>query len=164
MMRLHDKRSIVAVDPTSYGLAHVFFEDGRLLDWATFRRNGDGDERAILDRILEGSAADVLVLEDPRAPGCRRYPRVRVLLEMLATHAMKRGFRVQIVAREDVREAWRARGARNKQQVAAAIAERFPELRPFVPPPRKNTMREDDRINLFDATSLALFAAREEGD
>lgn len=164
MTQLHDKRSIVAVDPTPYGLTYVFFEDGQLMDWATFRRNGEGDERAILDRIIGGTAADVVVFEDPRAPGARRYARIRVLLQALATHARKRGIEVRLVPRQDVRASWKTRGVMNKQAVAAAIAERLPELRPFVPPHRKNTMREDDRVHIFDAASLALYAFGEPRD
>jgi hypothetical protein len=164
MMPLHDKRSIVAVDPTPYGLTYAFFEDGQLMDWATFRRNGEGDERAILDRILGGTAADVVVLEDPRAPGAKRYARVRILLQALATHARKRGLEVRLVARQDVRDSWKAHGIANKQAVAAAIAARLPELRAFVPPDRKNTMREDDRVHIFDAVSLALYAFGEPRD
>jgi hypothetical protein len=156
MTRLLDRRSIVAIDPSDRGLAFVFFEEGRLIDWGTWR--DDGNELALLDRLLDGCAADVLVLEDPSAPGCRRKARVRELLRMLERNARRGGRTVFKVARDSVRSEWKAQGCRTKQQVAAAIAERFPELETVVPPPRKVYRSEDSRVQLFDAASLVLHA------
>ena len=61
MTQIADQRSIVGVDPGSRGLAFVFFERGTLLDWGTRRR--DGDELALLDRLLDRCNAEVLVLK-----------------------------------------------------------------------------------------------------
>ena len=94
MSCLRDKRSIVGIDPTSYGLAYVAFENGELLDWGNLRRNGEGGELAMLDRIVDGVAADVLVLEEPDAEHCHRHPRIRKLLRDLTRHARRRGIRV----------------------------------------------------------------------
>jgi len=39
---------------------------------------------------------------------------------------------------------------------ARLVADRFPELEPFLPPVRKIWMHEDDRMSIFDAASFAL--------
>jgi hypothetical protein len=153
----YGQRSVVAIDPTPKGIAYVFFENGELLDCA--QRSTTADEREILaavDEILSGCAADILVLEDPDVGSTRRHPRMRHVLRLVTSHVRKRGIPVVQVAREEVRAAWAARGLTTKEAIAAAIAERYPLLAPFVPPPRKYPASEDARVNLFDAASLAL--------
>jgi hypothetical protein len=156
MTTLAEHRSIVSVHPGGNSLAYVFFEDGRLTDWQTIETNGEGDILGILDRVLDGCAADILVIEDADATGCKRKPEMRLHLKSMAAHARGRGFLVRLVSASDVRLAWRSRGERNKQAVAAALAQHFPELRHLVPPPRKNFMSEDARVHIFNAASLVL--------
>jgi hypothetical protein len=157
-MTLTEHRSIVAVDPHGSKLTYVFFEDGRLVDWQTIEKSGEGDLCAILDQVLDGCAADILILEDPAAVGCRRHSSVRMALKRMAEHAGSRGFVVQLVSADEARQKWRENGARNKQAVAAAIADQFSELRHLVPPPRKNFMSEDARVHIFAAASLTVHA------
>jgi hypothetical protein len=47
-------------------------------------------------------------------------------------------------------------GASSKQEIAAAIANRFPELAPRLPRFRKPWMSEDYRMSIFDAVALGL--------
>jgi hypothetical protein len=153
----YGQRSVVAIDPTPKGIAYVFFENGELLDCA--QRSTTADEQEILaavDEILNGCAADILVIEDPDVRSTRRHPRMKHVLRLVTTHVRKRGIPVVQVAREEVRAAWAARGVTTKEAIAAAIAERYPLLAPFVPPPRRYPASEDARVNLFDAASLAL--------
>lgn len=151
-----ERRSIVAIDVTQKGLAYAFFEDARLIDWQTVRRNDDSDEVAILDRVLDGCAADILVVEDPDDNGCRLGTRARTALRRLARHERARGFSVRLVSRADVREQWSARGRHNKHEIAVAVGEQIPELAPLVPPPRRNYDPEAERMNVFDAVALVL--------
>jgi hypothetical protein len=151
------QRSVVAIDPTPKGIAYVFFENGELLDCS--QRSTTADEQQILNavnEIVDGCAADILVLEDPDVRTTRRHPRMKHMLRLVTSHVRKRGIPVVQVAREEVREVWAARGVTTKEAIAAAIAERYPLLAPFVPPPRKYPASEDARVNLFDAASLAL--------
>lgn len=157
-MTISERRSVVAIDVTTRGLAYVFFENGRLIEWENLRRSEEDGDIATLDRIMDGCAADIVVLEDPDDNECRLGDRARRVLRTLARHARCRGIRVRLIARAEVRKAWRTRGASNRHQVAAAIAEQFPELLPFLPPPRKNYEPEDERMSFFDAIALALHA------
>jgi hypothetical protein len=157
-MRLHDERSIVGIDPTPRGIAYVFFERGELLDWGTLEDDPeDAVQLALLDRILDGCAADVLVLEDPDADGSKRKPRMAHLLRLFAKHARARGLVAIRISRAAVHEAWAKRGLTTKEAVAAAIGELLPELEHLVPPKRKTGWNEADRVNIFDAASLVLY-------
>jgi hypothetical protein len=156
-MTLRDPRSIVGIDPTPRGIAFVFFERGELLDWAHHEDEpADAVQLALLDRILDGCAADVLVLEDPDADRSKRKPRMSHILRLFAKHARQRGVEVRSIARADVHDAWTKRGLTTKEAVAGAIAELLPELAHLVPPKRKTGHNEADRINIFDAASLVL--------
>jgi hypothetical protein len=153
----YGQRSVVAIDPTPRGIAYVFFENGELLDCS--QRGTTAEEREILaavDEVLDGCAADVLVLEDPDVPSTRRHPRMQHVLRLITSHVRKRGIPVVQVEREEVRASWAGRGVTTKEAIAAAIAERYPLLAPFVPPPRKYPDSEDARVNLFDAASIAI--------
>jgi hypothetical protein len=156
MRGLADPRAILGIDPTKRGLAFVFFEGGRLLDWGSSR--GAGNEIAAFEAILNLCPADVIVLEDPDADGSERRPRMRKLLHRLTRAAEARGFQVTKVSRLDVRRGWSARGVTRKHAVAKAIAEDFPVLEPLVPRPRKSYMDEEARVQVFDAASLVLHA------
>lgn len=156
MRNLADPRAILGIDPTKRGLAFVFFEGGRLLDWGT--RGATDNEIAGFELILNLCPADVIVLEDPDAVGSERRPHARKLLTRLVRAAEKRGLTVVKVSRLDVRQGWSARGVTRKHAVAKAIAEDFPALEIFVPRPRKPYMDEEARVQVFDAASLVLHA------
>jgi hypothetical protein len=151
-----DDRLILGVDPTSRGIAFVFLEAGRLLDWGTMRADSRAEPR--LDRLLGRCPAEVLVLEDPDAVRCARRPRMTVFLRELARVAGTRGMTVVLVPRFAVRGAWAEQGITRKHQVARRIAERFPEVQPIVPRPRKVYASEEAATEIFDALSLVLYA------
>jgi hypothetical protein len=156
MTRISDQRSVVGIDPTSRGIAFVFFENGELLDWGT--RRFDGAETRLIDRLLDTFKADVLVLEDADALRCERRPRMRRALRQLKAHAESRGITVATVSRYAVRNEWTRRGRTTKHAVAGAIAEAFPELDTLVPRKRKVYRSEEARADIFDAISLVLHA------
>jgi hypothetical protein len=156
MKRLTDPRAILGIDPTKRGLAFVFFENGRVIDW---RIRHAGTDIANLDAILRLCPADVIVLEDPNAERSERRPQMRTTLSRLARGAERRGLLVVKVSRFEVREGWRERGVTRKHAVARTIAEDFPALEVFVPRPRiKPYMDEEARVQVFDAASLVLYA------
>lgn len=156
MTQLIERRSIVGIDVTTKGLAYIFFEDGRLIDWENLRRGDDGEDLALFDRVVDGCAADIVLLEDPDANGCRLGARAQSVARAMARHARVRGVRLVLVSRAEVRASWFARGATNKQEIASAIGVMFPEFAPLVPPPRRIFDREAERMNLFDALALVL--------
>lgn len=155
MTVIRESQSILAADPTHDGIAFVYLEGGRPLDWGT-RRN-DGHELTVFDRLLDDYAPGVVVLEDATAPGCERRARMRHLLKRFAARAEMRGIRVVKVSRGAVRASWRSMGVTRKQAAAVRIAEQFADLLPFVPRPRKHS-REVPRERLFGLIALVLHA------
>jgi hypothetical protein len=158
MMTLHDRRAILGIDPTPRGLAFVSFEDGRVQDWGTRLTHDPEDATADLDVLLGLCGTDVLVIEDPDAPGAIRRPRIKMLLRQIAAHARKHGVEVILVPREAVTAAWRIKGATQKYAIAQEIGSYFEELAPFVPKVRKHFDVEPPRVHLFDAASLVVHA------
>lgn len=154
MTRINDQRFIVGIDPTSRGIAFVFFENGELFDWGT-RGSSDGEAR-FLDRLVNVTKPDVLVLEDPNAARSERRPRIKRLLRELRADAESRGIEVRPVSRYAVRVEWAKRGRTRKRAVAEAIAESFPEIDVLVPRVRKVYRSEEARAEIFDALSLVL--------
>jgi hypothetical protein len=156
MTRFRDPRAILGIDPTSRGLAFVYFENGRLLDWGT--RRVPGDDLAAYDRVRELCPPEVLVIEDANANRCGRRSRVREVLSALEWHARGQGTDVVKVGRDSVRREWALQGCPNKHGVAQAIAEVFPALEPLVPRERKPYRSEVVRAEIFDAASLVIHA------
>jgi hypothetical protein len=148
-------RSVVSIDPTTRGIAWLFIENGSVMDWGE-RIACPDDSVGVVVSLIDEYAADVLVLEDASADGCKRRPRIRSVLREIVKHARRHGVRVIAVSRNEVRRVWLARGATNKQKDAAMIAARYPELSSVLPPPRKPGANEDPRVNIFDAASLVL--------
>jgi len=159
-MRLNEKKTILAIDPTLRGLAYAVFEEGQLLDWGRSQRTSKYDDLALLDRLIAHYGADILVVEDPDASCCRRGARVKRLLRSAREYAEMRRLKARAVRRVGVRDSWRAAGCRTSESIAARIAELFPVLQPLVPKPRKSYMPEDERVRVFGAIALALAATR----
>jgi hypothetical protein len=159
MRKIGTKRSIVAIDPTTRGMAYVFFERGELIDAGhQLADKNEQDGLAVLDRLIDGCAADVLVFEDPDAEDCHLGARLRTLLRSVERHARRRGIRTVKVSRKEVRETWVRRGFRVKEQVARALVSDFPELERYAAAERKVGRSETMRVNVFDALTLLLHA------
>jgi hypothetical protein len=158
MMTLSDKRAILGIDPTPRGLAFVSFEDGRVQDWGTRLTHNPENATADQDVLLDLCGTDVLVIEDPDAPGSIRRARIRMLLRQIAAHARRRGVEVILVPRVAVTAAWRMNGASQKYAIAQEIGTYFEELGQFVPKVRKHYGVEPARVHLFDAASLVVHA------
>ncbi len=159
---LEEKR-VLALDPTSKGLGFAVLEGpDRLVDWGLKHVRGDlnGKSLAQASDLIRQYQPNLLVIEDARAQGCRRRQRVRRLLARLAPLARRHRVRCRAIPQRWVLACF-ALEATNKQRIAVAIAERFPELDPRLPPLRNPFMGEDERTAIFDATALALtfFAA-----
>lgn len=155
-MKFSDDRVILAIDPTSRGLAFVCFEAANVLDWGT--RRVEGDDAAALDRILELCPADVLVIEDVKSEHCLRRARAKRVLATIERHALSLGLEVRKVSAYAALRSWMQRGIVNKSEMAQTIATEFPPLDLVVPRPRGKYRSEEARMGIFDAASLAIHA------
>src|ERR1700687_6112734 len=92
---------ILAIDPTTKGFGYAVLDlPLRLVAWGMAHIEGEKRSGAISrsEALLDQCRPDAVVLEDTRAPGSRRCPRVRDLLEALAKVARERGLEGQTVS------------------------------------------------------------------
>jgi Holliday junction resolvasome RuvABC endonuclease subunit len=156
----HTETRIFAIDPTHKGFGYAVFElPFRLVDWGLARITGDKHAGAItqFEKLIDRFRPDALVLEDAEAPGSRRHPRVRRLIDALVKLARERGIAVYTVARSAVLKCFStADEPATKYSIAERLAEHFPDLQSKLPPPRKLWQSEDERMSIFDALALAV--------
>jgi hypothetical protein len=152
---------ILAIDPMHKGFGYVVLEEpGLLVDWGVAHVRGpkhSGSIRRLAELVLL-YATDAVVIEDPEVDS-RRWARVQRLLADIRVWGEKRGVRVRMLSRRRVRKVFAEWNARTKEEIAAVIADRFPELALRLPPHRKCYMSEDVRMSIFDAAALAVTLA-----
>lgn len=165
-MRSRPDLRVLAIDPYWKGFGHAVFDILDTVDLVDYGLAYAGSENARvlrhIDRFLRLYGPDVLAIEDARARGSLRQPRVRRLLDQVAALAKRRGVRCRRVSERVVQRAFGGGGTERPYDVAVAIAERYPEFahrlpKPPPPPPRSaSAMPHDARIHIFNAAALAL--------
>ena len=154
--RPHHKR-ILAIAPNSCGFGFAVLEGSeRLIDWRVVQVREDKHQRALIRiaTLREHYKPDVVVTEDPETS--RRSKRVRMLLAAIRHKTILARIKWKGLSKDQVHKAFRGSGQITKYTVAHGISERFPELAPRLPPPRKPWMSEDSRMAIFQAVALAL--------
>jgi hypothetical protein len=157
-MRKENARRVLAVDPFSRGVGFAVLEGpDRLIDWGlrTTVRADNAKSARVIDKLVDRFRPDVLALEDWESAGSRRCVRVKILLDRVAADEGTRVL-VRFIARRDVRAIGPLPQTGTKRGRACFLADRFPELQPFLPPVRKLWMPEDDRMAIFDAVGFAV--------
>jgi hypothetical protein len=137
------------------GFGYALFE-GVLapVDWGikTIKDRQDYFEQVRL--LLHLFNPSVIVLQDCAGKLARCSKATRELIDRIAKLAGEKHIKVRRYSRTDIRTCFAFYGARNKDEIARAIAKQLPEFTPRVPPMRKLWMSEDYRMGLFDALSL----------
>lgn len=148
----------IVPSPSGFGLA-VVEGINSLVAWEAKRVREDLNNGCLskIEKVVTLYEPDVLVMED----GSNRSSRVRALMRRIAALARKRGLRMAVLSKEQVRRVFFAEGMGSKDALTALLAERFPEeLGRHLPPKRKEWMSEDHRIPMFMAVALALTFGR----
>ena len=156
----NDPTRIFALDPTTKGFGYAIFETPfHLVDWGLAHVSGEKESGAIarFEELLDQYRPDIVILEDPAAPGSRRRTRVQKLLERLRETARDRGIAVHLIPRLAVIECFSSPDKRaTKYSITQHLAKTFPELAVKVPRRRKPWQSEDERMATFDALALAV--------
>jgi hypothetical protein len=153
-----DVKRVLGIDPFSRGVGFAVLEGpDNLVDWG-LKATGKADNGKAV-RVIEGLIKrfqpDLLALEDWDAAGARRCQRVERLLSRIAASEGKH-IRVCLINQRHLRMIGPLPHVSTKSGRAGLLAERFPELQPFLPPFRKLWMPEADRMAIFDAVSFAV--------
>ena len=161
-MRKETERRVLAIDPVSRGVGYVVHEgQDKLIAWGvkTTEKADNTKSAFVIDRLIDKFRPDVLVLENWNANGSRRRSRVEELLKRIAAKEGRRVL-VQLVTNREIRAIGQLPLTGTKYGRATFLAERFPELEPYLPPIRKTWMSEDERMAIFDALSFAVAYVR----
>ena len=160
------QKRVLALDvrPRSFGYA-LFEGPERLLDWgARSFRKGVNAVRIPLGEKIEALVDEcdptVVVAKEAQMRKKINSGQRRKMLDVIVGKARHGGIPVRVLGRSAVRDAFATSGFQTKHQVASALAERFAELAPILPPKRKPWQSEDYRTSIFDAAALgtAYFA------
>ena len=159
---------VLGIDPFSRGVGFAVLEESEsvaLIDWG-LKTTGTADNRKsarAIEALIERFKPDLLVIEDFADEGSRRCARVRKLLDRIASHG-RHSVPIRALTRRELRAIGPLNDVNTKHARACFLADRFPELRAFLPRFRKPWMSEEDRMAIFDALGFALacFGAREE--
>ena len=155
------KRSlrVLAVDPGTRGFGYAVFEGPtRLVDWGTrdIRHNKGAMTLTRLELLLRQFEPDILVMQDCGHVSSRRNPRITFLIERMRRTARSLGIEARALPLALVYRHFAKVPARNKHEIATALAQCFPGLALRLPPKRKPWQSEDSRMSIFDAAALAL--------
>lgn len=148
---------ILAIDFTSRGFGYALFEGHpNLIDWGTTQLKAAEKLRCIFQirKMIQRCRPAVLALEDPK--GSRRCSRIKRLIDSIRSLSVQYHIKARCFSRRQVREYFSRYKARTKHQIAIAISDQFPELKPQLPRYRRPWMSEDERMSIFNATSFAL--------
>jgi hypothetical protein len=150
---------VLGLAPTTRGVGFVVFEDiDSPVDWGVkeVRQQKNKGALAWAEELFLRYQPAVLVVEDCQAPGSRREPRICKLLDAIVEKARRRRITVHCYSRATVIQMFKARGAHNKDDIAAAIVELIPELGQELPRRRRIWESEHYTMAVFEAAALAM--------
>lgn len=110
--------------------------------------------RAAVVRLIRDFRPAVLALEKTFIGRNRNAALLNVLADEIAALGRRNGITVVRLAPNTVKKAIAGDGRASKDDVAAAVAARYPELRAYLAPERK--WKRERQLNMFDAAALAL--------
>jgi len=150
---------VLALDPSTRGFGFAVLEGpNRLIDWGVKETKVNKNARSLklIDDLIDRYQSSIVVVEDYKGKGSRRCRRIERLINDISKLASERKIKVRSISRVKIKQVFAESGAKNKYDIAIAIAKRFPELAPRLPRFRKPWMSEDYRMSIFDAVALAV--------
>ena len=150
---------VLAFDPVSYGLGFSVVEwPLTLVDWGvkSTRMSKKKPTLELVAYLIGQYRPTVIVLENCNAAESRRCDRIKKLIGGIIHTAHSHKIAVRVISRSQIREAFLPFGSISKYGIAYSIADQLPEMLPSLPRFRKPWMKEDYRMAIFTASSLAL--------
>lgn len=152
----HKYARILAIDPTTKGFAYAVLEsNGRLIGWGKAEVPGRSHRRFLerVDRLFGKHDPRWLAVED--CLESMRHDRAHLLINKMLDLAHFLNVRRSVISRDELRSVFGLAISATKYQIAEELARRYPELRPYLPDPRKLGDAENDWMNVFDAVAFA---------
>ena len=160
---------ILAIDPGTREMGIAVIERDRLLYSAVeiFRKLPSPQDRlrqvrSAVARLVRDFRPSALAIEKTFIGRNRNAALLNVLVDEIVTLGKRKGLTVVALAPAAVKKVVAGDGWATKEEVAHAVAARFPKLRVYLPPDRSWKRRR--QLNMFDAIAvgIACLAARSE--
>ena len=150
---------VLAVFPSRNGFGFAIFRGPwTVLGYGTrgFKAGKNKNTHSLekVAELIEIYRPDVVVLEDYRGEGSRRYERTEHLIRDIGGLARRKRISTSSYSRSMIRQCFSEFGAWTKQEIAEAIGDALPEFKLLVPRPLKIWEKEHARMQVFDAISL----------
>ena len=110
--------------------------------------------RAAVVRLIRDFRPATVALEKTFIGRNRNAALLNVLTDEIVLLARRRGLRVLALSPSQVKKSVAGDGWAGKDEVARAVAARFPELRVHLPPER--AWKKSRQLNMFDAVAVGL--------
>lgn len=139
---------ILSVAINQKRMGYVLLVNQQLKDWRTMTKATESraEAAAALQRLINDFRPDVVVTERVDAADCRSA--FVCGLKQALTRTAAQNYVLDVSVRRRSSHA-------NKYAEANALADLYPELRPWVPPPRRAFDHQPPRLIIFDALALA---------
>lgn len=140
----------MALDPHPKSFGFAVFEGTKLLDWGakSFPARVCVPPGPKIRVLVAEYLPDRLVFKDSG------HRRSKQMVSAIKSAARAHRIALHPLPAQAVRQVFANCG--NKDQIASAICERFPELLSLLPPRRKNWMTEDYRMKMFQAAATGI--------
>ena len=157
------KLKILAIDPGTKHMGYAFLDKGKLLYYGvkviekekSSRRTLKAGRKVML-RLISDLEPDVLAIERAYMSKNRKFSLLNVFFDEIKAVAKRKGVRVLCFAPSTVKKHIAKDGWAKKEDVAWAIAAKYPELKVYLTQDRG--WKERYHQNMFDAVALAEMA------
>jgi crossover junction endodeoxyribonuclease RuvC len=163
-MPAHNLARILAIDPGTKEMGVAAFEGAKLIHHGVvvIKRGRSPREtlergRACVARLIADFRPETLVIEKTFVGRNRNGALLNVLADEIQALARKRKLKVLSRAPSAVKKAICGHGWATKEEVAKAVAARYPELKAYLIHDRK--WKERFHANMFDAVALGMTVA-----
>ena len=156
MSQTHVNR-ILVLDLRADRIGYAVIEaSNRLLDYGATQFDSPGAAKARVSFLLRIFHPSVAVLRQVRLRSTRKNTRWTCGLRIIRAELRKFSMPVKSVTERSLKQFFRDVGCRNKFEVAALLAQRYPELTWKLPRKRKAYEPEPWTMTYFDAISLGI--------
>lgn len=155
------KTRILAIDPGTREMGLAVLEHVKLLYYGvdTLRKTPSPRDRlrqgrVLVARLIRDFRPTVLAVEKTFIGRNRNAALLNVFGDEICALGRRKGLSVVGFAPNTVKKIVSGYGWATKEEVARAVAKKFPELKAYLPPERKWKQRR--QLNMFDAVALGI--------
>ena len=148
---------VLAVELRTRWVAYAAFDAAaQLLDFGASRFRSARQAHARFLFFAELLHPTIVIFRRIPPRGRPNRPKTRKLARLMRYACNRLSLEIRLMNGRDVRNCFRMRGAKTKQQVSALLAEEYPALAWKLPPPRRSYEHEHWNMPIFDAVALGV--------